>query len=455
MALVLATVAALTRRGERRLLRTRAALWLLFLGPVFFLTYGMAAHWTSTLPHVPSFAFSWERKIPFVEWTIVPYLSIDGFYVVSLFLCTSRVELDTHCKRLLWATLASVLCFLLFPLRFDTARPPGTGVCGALFTFLSSVDPPYNQAPSLHVSLLVLLWLVYARYLNGWAKWAMHLWFALIGLSVLTTFQHRFIDCIGGVVVAISCVYVFPAQTYGSGAERSFDPMQVRLACLYGSAALGLVMLAIVAGGWTWTLLWPAASLALLALAYARLNPAIFQKNGDDTAWPAWILLLPYHAGAWFSSRCLTRGASPGAQVVPGLWIGRAPGRGDLKRIPVRAILDLTVEFTPTPQARRMHYVNVPMLDLVAPPLADLEQAVRALDKLYASGPVLVHCALGYARSALVVVAWVHQRGFAASRADAILLVKTAQPRIVLSQAALSVLDRYIRQCEVSLPVAS
>lgn len=455
MAPALATVAAPTRSGERRLLYARATLWLLFLGPFFFLTYGMAAYWTSTLPYVPSVAFAWEKEIPFIEWTIVPYMSIDVFYVASLFLCKSRVELDTHCKRLLWVTLASVLCFLLFPLRFDTERPPTTGVCGALFTLLSSVDPPYNQAPSLHVSLLLLLWLVYARHLNGWAKWAMHFWFTLIGVSVLTTFQHRFVDCIGGIVVGVACVYAFPAQTYVSRAERPLDPMRVRLACLYGGAASGLVAAATLAEGWAWTLMWPAVSLALVALAYARLDTAVFQKNGGDTAWAARILLLPYRTGAWFSSRSLTRGASPGAQVVPGLWIGRAPGRGDLERIPVRAILDLTAEFAPTPKACRMYYLNVPMLDLVAPPLADLEEAVRELDKLYATGPVLVHCALGYARSALVVAAWVYKRGFATSRTDAILLVKTARPRIVLSQAALSVLDRYISQCEVSLPVAS
>jgi hypothetical protein len=40
-------------------------------------------------------------------------------------------------------------------------------VAGALFTLLMGFDKPYNQAPSLHIGLLVVLWAVYAQQLRG------------------------------------------------------------------------------------------------------------------------------------------------------------------------------------------------------------------------------------------------------------------------------------------------
>ena len=55
----------------------RAACWLLGLGPFFFLSYGFA-NWLAGLhAEVGSVVFSWERGIPFLPWTIIPYWSIE------------------------------------------------------------------------------------------------------------------------------------------------------------------------------------------------------------------------------------------------------------------------------------------------------------------------------------------------------------------------------------------
>ena len=143
----------------------RAVLWLLLLGPFFFASYGLATWLASRRAEVGSFAFGWERHIPFVPWTIVPYWSIDVLYGVSLFVCASRRELDTHARRLLTAQVAAVACFILFPLRFSYERPAPDGVPGVLFTVLGSFDKPFNQAPSLHIALLVILWDLYAWHL--------------------------------------------------------------------------------------------------------------------------------------------------------------------------------------------------------------------------------------------------------------------------------------------------
>src|SRR5262245_18606165 len=86
--------------------------WLSLLGPVFFLTYGFANWVASTRTVTGTIVFGWESEIPFLPWTIVPYWSIDFLYAISLFVCTTRAELDTHVKRLLLAQAIAVSCFL-------------------------------------------------------------------------------------------------------------------------------------------------------------------------------------------------------------------------------------------------------------------------------------------------------------------------------------------------------
>src|ERR1700743_3485095 len=135
----------------------RAVLWLLLLAPLFFASYGFATWYTSQRSDVGSYVFDWESHMPFWAWTIVPYWSIDLLYGLSLLLPTSKRELDRHALRLLTAQVIAVSCFLLWPLTFTSARPPLDGVFGWLFAVLAGFDKPFNQAPSLHIALLVIL----------------------------------------------------------------------------------------------------------------------------------------------------------------------------------------------------------------------------------------------------------------------------------------------------------
>ena len=154
--------------------------WLCLLAPFFFASYGAANWLAAQRADVGSVVFDWEHAIPFLPWTIVPYWSIDLFYGLSLFVCANRAELDTHARRLLTAQIVAVVCFILFPLRFTFARPEATGSRGFLFAALTSFDKPFNQAPSLHIALLVILWVLYARHVPRWALWLLHAWFALL-----------------------------------------------------------------------------------------------------------------------------------------------------------------------------------------------------------------------------------------------------------------------------------
>jgi membrane-associated phospholipid phosphatase len=161
---------------------------------------------------LPVMAFAWETRIPFVPWTIVPYWSIDLFYAISFFLCRQRLELDRHALRLFSAQVIAVACFLLWPLRFSFERPEIGGVFGWLFDVLLGFDKPFNQAPSLHIVLLIVLWVKFAQYLHGAWRWVLHVWALLIGVSVLTTFQHHFIDIPTGLLAGWLCVWLWPEQ---------------------------------------------------------------------------------------------------------------------------------------------------------------------------------------------------------------------------------------------------
>jgi membrane-associated phospholipid phosphatase len=173
-------------------------------------TYALAGFVTSHRTGVPSIVFAWERRIPFLAWSIVPYWSIDVFYGLSVFVCKTRTELDLLVRRLLTAQIIAVTCFLLFPLKFAFSRPVTHGIPSVLFRALAAVDRPVNQAPSLHIALLVILWRLYGKHVRGVARTLLHLWFALIGISVLTTYQHHVFDVPTGALLGLFSVWLWP-----------------------------------------------------------------------------------------------------------------------------------------------------------------------------------------------------------------------------------------------------
>jgi membrane-associated phospholipid phosphatase len=186
--------------------RSHTAWRLAWLTTVFVVLYRLSNQYTQGRGDVGRAVFDWERAIPFVPWTVLPYLSIGVFFLASFFLCRDKGAQDRHSLRLLLALGISLLCYALLPLRFMFERPGTDGIFGLLFAGLSAFDMPYNRAPSLHISMLVLLWVRYAPFVRGALRVALQGWFALIGISVLTTYQHHVIDVPAGLAVGLLCV---------------------------------------------------------------------------------------------------------------------------------------------------------------------------------------------------------------------------------------------------------
>ena len=203
--------------------------------------------------------FRWEHHIPFLDWTIIPYWSINAFYGLSLFVCATRAELDAHGRRLLTAQVVAVACFILFPLSFTFQQPETDGLAGVLFAALTSFDKPFNQAPSLHIALLVILWRLYAQHLPRLAQWPLHIWFALVGASVLTTYQHHFFDIPTGALLGVFCMWLWPerGQSPLATAALATDRRRLVVATRYLIGGSLLAALALWIGGAGLWLLWP------------------------------------------------------------------------------------------------------------------------------------------------------------------------------------------------------
>jgi membrane-associated phospholipid phosphatase len=203
----------------------RLATFSLFIvGTIYISSYWLLNRITHARNDVGSSVFAWEQAIPFVEWTIVPYLSIVLFFMASFFVgqrqSDYRNELKNHLWRLIVVLVISLVCFALVP-RYTFERPATTGFTGLLFAALQAFDMPYNRAPSLHISVLLILWVRFSACVFGWLRVVIALWFAVIGVSVLTTYQHHVIDVVAGVFAGCFCLRA--ANPVLNFASRLFD----------------------------------------------------------------------------------------------------------------------------------------------------------------------------------------------------------------------------------------
>jgi len=405
--------------------------WLAFLGPFFFASYGFANWLASRRAHVGSIVFAWEHSIPFMAWTIIPYWSIDFLYVVSIFLCTTKRELDRHALRLLFVQLVSVACFIAFPLRFTFPKPETHGIAAALFTALGSFDKPFNQAPSLHIALLILIWACLAAHMPKRWHLLLHVWMLLIGISILTTYQHHFIDLPTGLALGLIALWI------GEGELRlTHDRVRWRLAAIYIIGASLFAALAFFGGAFLW-FLWVALALLFVAFHYLFAGARGFLKQSDGSiSMIGHTLYAPFTFGAWLNSRLWSANAAKPSPIMDDVYLGRIPTR----RADFAAIIDLCAEIPC--RGRPKFYRSFPVLDHIVASEETFNAAVLAIEEGRTHGRVLVCCALGFSRSASTVVAWMMKTGRATSVDEAIAHIRRARPRIVLKERHVVALKR-------------
>ena len=412
----------------------RALVWLGFLAPFFFITYLGSLEIVSWREHVPVLLFEWERHIPFLAWTVVPYWSIDLFYGLSLFLSLTRFELDRLGLRLLSAQMIAVTIFVVAPLKLTSTIPADTGMFAFFFGALEDiVGKPFNLAPSLHIALLVILWVHYARHIPKRWHIPLHIWASLIGVSVLTANQHHFFDVPTGAALGLFCLWLWPEGGRSPLASAKFtsDPKRWRLASFYMVGATLCALVAISFGGWFLWLLWPTLSLIMVAFAYAALDTAAFQKDeiGEMSLAAKW-LYEPYLLGVKLNAAIWTRGLPATNEFAPGLSIGPRPRHPSAGSV----IIDMCAELPGRGNGK--DWISHSTLDLIVPEPVTIARAALSVETARKSGsPVQICCALGFSRSASVAVAWLVRYGGYASVDDAVTHLRRVRPQIVIHNA--------------------
>jgi membrane-associated phospholipid phosphatase len=409
-------------------------------GLAFVVVYNGCNYLASLRPHVGSCYFWWERYWPFVPILIIPYWSLDAFFMAAPLFIGTRVQLRQHVFRLLAAILIAGLFFLEFPLTLAWTHPPVGGFLGALFGSLNGLHNFYNCAPSLHIALRTCLWTIYVTPASGPLRFLLAGWFALIGVSTLLCWQHYLMDVITGQLLGLFCLHVFPADPppRPSVDVRHRINADFRIARRYLTATLVAIALAIL--GWPATVffLWPAVALAVLGVAYGGGGPAWLGKRDGILPHSTLALLAPYR---WLAERTFRHHARrlPSAiEAVPGIWLGRR-WSADWSGPDPLAVLDLTAEYPEHPPWRARSFRNIPVLDLTAPSVAQLEEACAFIAD--APRPLLVHCSLGLGRSATVTAAWLVRDGLGVEEATA--WIRERQPEARFAPGAEAVLRAF------------
>ena len=394
---------------------------------LFVAVYGGCSWLTSLRDHVGSIVFDWERMIPFLPIMIIPYMSIDLFFVLAPFVCTDALERRLFFMRVAFAIAIAGLFFLFMPLKFAFERPGPDGWLGAIFSILHTFDRPFNMFPSLHIALICIISSVYLSVSSGVLRLILHVWFALICLSTVFTWQHHVVDVIGGFVLAVICCHMF---SRGSPALGSTN---YRVGCLYllGATALGLT----AAATGQLLLAWPTAAMLLVCSAYFGLFANVFRKHNGQLPLSSRVLMAPVtcgHAVSWFF---YARQTEPWSEILPGLWMGRKLTDREARRAirkGVTAVLDLTSEFSESPSFLSKRYLNLPILDLTAPTGAQFAEAASFIDSEIEHGIVYVHCKIGYSRSAAIVGGYLIAKSFCINASDAILFLREKRNSVVV-----------------------
>ena len=473
---------------------------LVVVAAIFYASYGATNALASARANVPEIYFAWERAVPFWAWSIVPYWSLNLLYALGFFLCRDAGELARYVTQLLAAQIIATLFFIAFPLQMSWGKPAVSGLSGFLFYSLAAFDLPFNQAPSLHIILCVVVGAFYLRKVRAvWLKAALVAWFVLIGLSVLTTYQHHFIDIPTGLAAGCFVLLVRPMDGEPLRFAMAAEAARYKWAALYLGLAF-FTLFAAIAGAKIWSswalwLSWASLSFALVACGYAFLSAGVFAKNGQGRhAAVAKALLFPYFCVARLNAIFWLRGRRLSDEILPGLYLGSVKQTGKFD-----AVLDLAAEFE-RPGGAQI-YASVPMLDMITPGADELERLVKTTlcggenlqqrielgsnfsakagyanernlkfhrqagvranlqtrgatneSKIAEAGQIfassneraaeqngkklLVCCALGYGRSASVLLAWlVIYRGFGFD--DALNLLKSRREKIAVASSLL------------------
>jgi hypothetical protein len=300
----------------------------------------------------------------------------------------------------------------------------------------------------LHAALLLLLVDLYARNLRGVFLFATMLWFFLIGLSPILTYQHHVIDIVGGFVLAGYCFYLFrePSRVLPVSVNR-------RIGLYYAAGAAVVLLMGAIFWPWGILLLWPTIALGIVAIAYFGAGPIVFHKTKGKLPWSTRFVLAPCLLGQYLSLLYYRSRCRSWDEVTPRIWIGGKLGSRSANKAlcaGAAAVLDLSAEFSEAKPFRKINYRNIPVLDLTAPTQVQLAEMGEFIGNHSRNGAVYIHCKIGYSRSAAAVAAYLIMSGKANTAKEAFAIIRGVRPSVVIRPEVISALSEFDRRLRSS-----
>ena len=155
-----------------------------------------------------------DRAIPFVAWTMWPYLVLMLLDVVVPLALRDRQVFRETIFAYVVAIALNFVFWTLLPTTYPRPAPPsGDSITEAAFRIMVSVDSPASCFPSGHITIpAVACW----GFVREHPKLRLVVWviFLLFSLTVLTTKQHYVADILGGLGTAL--VGVIAAQRWAA-----------------------------------------------------------------------------------------------------------------------------------------------------------------------------------------------------------------------------------------------
>jgi len=183
--------------------------------------YGMSLGYDA-LNHGPYHLFlrtPLDQAMPVVPVFVVPYVSLDPLVYVSLvlFLVFRQRIFQSAALSMLATWVVSYLIYAVAQSYVDRPAVMGTDVFSAMVRHVYANDFPYNDFPSLHVSISTIIaihWLRVDRRVGA----VVTAWVVLIIASTQLIHQHYLADVAGGLVLAFAFSRLFGAiDVFSSG----------------------------------------------------------------------------------------------------------------------------------------------------------------------------------------------------------------------------------------------
>jgi len=174
---------------------------------IFYLIYGFCSFWSESYGanEVPSIIL--DSYVNFIPEFAYVYLSITPLFLLAP-LILNRYQIKQLERQLLINVYIAAFFFIAYP---TTIQIPETFLEKAQqsisFLIADLLNLNHNCFPSLHVALSLTGVRTYIRQLDFKFSVFMYFWFILIVLSTLFTYQHKFVDVIGGVILALAVEY--------------------------------------------------------------------------------------------------------------------------------------------------------------------------------------------------------------------------------------------------------